>query len=120
MDDEVEQREEQLSGAFCEEEDLINRIRQSKHYRADSVPYQFGRVFRRSETTTDLSTGSTGDGQMEFVHPLGKMLYLASELHAGFWISNSFEMSSITAFRISNQIEKPTRFFFRPIGGRAS
>ena len=59
MDDELEQREEQLSGVFCEEEDLINWIRQSKHYRSDSVSYQFGRVLRRSETTTDLS--STGD-----------------------------------------------------------
>ena len=48
---------------------------------------------------------------MEIVHPLGTMLYLANYTRV-FRSENSFEMSSVTAFRISNQIKKRARLNF--------
>lgn len=59
LDDELEQREEQLSGLFAEKEDLLNWIRDSKRYRAESVKFQLRRVALRSSAATDMS--STGD-----------------------------------------------------------
>lgn len=59
LDDELEQREEKLSGTFTEEEDLRHWIQNSSRYRADSVRFQFERVSRRSQAATDMS--STGD-----------------------------------------------------------
>ena len=48
---------------------------------------------------------------MEIVHPLGTMLYLANHVRV-FRSENSFEMSSVTAFRISYQIKKRARLNF--------
>ena len=39
LDDELEQREEELSGLFEEVEDVVNWIRSSQRYRADSVKF---------------------------------------------------------------------------------
>ena len=72
MEDDLEQREEKLSGSFSEEEDLIHWIRNANRYRADSVSFQFERVSRRSLDTTDMSStgetgflGDTGEGEEE-------------------------------------------------------
>ena len=60
MEDNLEQREEELSGTFTEEEDLIHWIRTSTRYRSDSVSFQYDRVSRRSQDSTDMSsTGNT-------------------------------------------------------------
>ena len=65
LDDELEQREKELSGDFAEKEDFIHWIRRSRRYKSEFVSYMFKRVLRRSVAVTDLS--STGDNGTERV-----------------------------------------------------
>ena len=59
LEDDLEQREEELSGTFEEKEDLEHWISTSTHYNHESVSFRYNKVLLRSQNLTDLT--STGD-----------------------------------------------------------